>query len=68
MTKSMPSAAGRQPVSMGDRWLIMGLAGKLLWTNERIVRTVRWVGQEACRVWAARGRQGCEDVDDCQEV
>ena len=53
-------------VSMQDRWLIMGLAGRLLWSNEKIIRTMKWVGQEACRVWAARGRSGREHADDDQ--
>jgi transposase len=51
-------------ISHADRWLIVGLAGQLKWTNARIMKTMKWVGEEGVRRWAKKGREGVDDVDD----
>lgn len=58
------AAVGRAPTSLADRYLIMGLAGKLHWTNSKLLKTIRWVGCTAIRLWAARGRQGRDSAED----
>ena len=60
--KKVQGAQERLPVA--DRYLVMGLAGKLRWTNEKIGRQCPWIGRDCVVRWGARGRAGYEDAED----
>lgn len=65
--KAPPVIQGAQEhLSEADRWLIMGLAGKLGWSNERIVRVLNMGATDAIQRWAQRGRAGWETADDAE--
>lgn len=66
MTKPTCAAGvvAQERTSVADRYLIMGLASKLGWTNDHIRRKCRWLGKDAIQRWAQRGRAGWECADD----
>ena len=49
-----------------ERYLVMGLASKLHWTNHKILRECAWLGKDMVQRWAARGRAGWQDASNAE--
>ena len=66
MGKKGPQAieGAQEHISVLDRYLVMGLAGRLGWKNVTIKNKCAWLGKDAIERWAKRGREGREDAED----
>ena len=63
------TATAQERISVADRWLLMGLAGRLGWTNRRILSAISDLGKIAVeRCCAARGRAGWTSTDHAERT